>query len=82
MQDTLVCFAVLVADAVLLKTIMVDWQQRPLSWRSSTTKRTTSCSWIFNIGDTVDDIGESTILDVQKSGMYLLQIERVPSGAA
>ncbi|WP_296901143.1 hypothetical protein [Thiohalocapsa sp.] len=35
-----------------------------------------------NIGDTVDDIGESTILDVQKSGMYLLQIERVPSGAA
>jgi hypothetical protein len=26
--DNLVCAAVLVADAVIIKTIMVDWQQR------------------------------------------------------
>lgn len=44
--------------------------------------RDESLSWNVNIGYTVDGIGEITILDAQKSGMYPLQIERVLSDAA
>jgi uncharacterized protein YuzE len=44
--------------------------------------RDESLSWNVNIGYTADGIGEITILDAQKSGMYPLQIERVLSDAA
>ena len=39
--------------------------------------RDESVGWNVNIGYTVDGIGEITILDAQKSGIYPLQIERV-----
>ena len=44
--------------------------------------RDESVSWNVNIGYTADGIGEITILDAQKSGIYPLQIERVISEAA
>jgi uncharacterized protein YuzE len=39
--------------------------------------RDESISWNVNIGYTADGLGEITILDAQKSGIYPLQIERV-----
>ncbi len=36
----------------------------------------------MNIGYTADGIGEITILDAQKTGMYPLQIKRVLADAA
>jgi hypothetical protein len=36
-----------------------------------------SVSWNVNIDYTADGLGEITILDAQKSGIYPLQIERV-----
>jgi uncharacterized protein YuzE len=44
--------------------------------------RDESISWNVNIGYTADGIGEITILDAQKSGIYPLQIERVVADAA
>lgn len=44
--------------------------------------RNESLSWNLNIGYTADGIGEITILDAQKSGLYPLQFERVVSEAA
>jgi uncharacterized protein YuzE len=44
--------------------------------------RDESLSWNLNIGYTADGIGEITILDAQKCGIYPLQIERVVSEAA
>ncbi len=44
--------------------------------------RDESASWNVNIGYTADGIGEITILDAQKSGIYPLQIERVAADAA
>jgi uncharacterized protein YuzE len=44
--------------------------------------RDESVSWNVNIGYTAEGIGEITILDAQKSGIYPLQIERVVADAA
>jgi uncharacterized protein YuzE len=44
--------------------------------------RDESLSWNVNIGCTADGIGEITILDAQKNGIYPLQIERVLADAA
>ena len=44
--------------------------------------RDESLSWNVNIGYTADGIGEITVLDAQKSGVYPLQIERVVADAA
>ena len=44
--------------------------------------RDESASWNVNIGYTADGIGEITILDAKKSGIYPLQIERVAVDAA
>ena len=44
--------------------------------------RDESLSWNVNIGYTADGIGEITILDAQKTGIYPLQIERVLADAA
>jgi uncharacterized protein YuzE len=44
--------------------------------------RDESSSWNVNIGYTADGIGEITILDAQKNGVYPLQIERVLADAA
>lgn len=44
--------------------------------------RDESSSWNVNIGYTADGIGEITILDAQKTGMYPLQIKRVLADAA
>jgi uncharacterized protein YuzE len=44
--------------------------------------RDESISWNVNIGYTADGIGEITILDAQKSGIYPLQVERVVADAA
>lgn len=39
--------------------------------------RDESLSWNINIGYTKDGIGEITILEAEKNGLYPLQIERV-----
>ncbi len=39
--------------------------------------RDESLSWNINIGYTKDGIGEITILEAQKNGLYPLQIEKV-----
>lgn len=44
--------------------------------------RDESLDWNVNIGYTATGIGEITILDAKKSGMYPLQIERVVADAA
>jgi len=44
--------------------------------------RDESLSWNINIGYTQDGIGEITILDAQKNGLYPLQIEKVLSDVA
>jgi len=44
--------------------------------------RDESVSWNINIGYTAEGIGEITILDAQKSGIYPLQVERVVADAA
>ncbi len=44
--------------------------------------RDDSLNWNINIGYTQDGIGEITILEAQKNGLYPLQIERVLSDAA
>jgi len=41
-----------------------------------------SLSWNINIGYTQDGIGEITILDAQKNGLYPLQIEKVLADVA
>ncbi len=44
--------------------------------------RDESLSWSVNIAYTKDGIGEITILDAQKNGLYPLQIEKVLSDVA
>lgn len=44
--------------------------------------RDESVGWNINLGYTADGVGEITILDARKSGIYPLQIERVVSEAA
>jgi len=44
--------------------------------------RDETLSWNTNISYTEDGVGEITILDAQKNGLYPLQIERVLSEVA
>jgi uncharacterized protein YuzE len=44
--------------------------------------RDESVDWNVNIGYTASGIGEITVLDAKKSGIYPLQIERVVADAA
>ena len=44
--------------------------------------RDESLNWNINIGYTKDGIGEITILNAQKNGLYPLQIEKVLSEVA
>ena len=44
--------------------------------------RDESLNWNIHIGYTDDGIGEITILDAEKSGLYPLQMERVIADAA
>ena len=44
--------------------------------------RDETLNWNINIGYTQDGIGEITILDAQKNGVYPLQIEKVLSDVA
>ncbi len=44
--------------------------------------RDESLGWNINIGYTEEGIGEITILEAQKSGLYPLQIEKVLSDVA
>jgi uncharacterized protein YuzE len=44
--------------------------------------RDESLNWNIHIGYTEDGIGEITILDAEKSGLYPLQMERVIADAA
>ena len=41
-----------------------------------------SVSWNVNVGYTAEGLGEITILDARKSGIYPLQIERVVADVA
>lgn len=42
-----------------------------------TVVRDESVTWNVNVGYTAEGLGEITILDARKSGIYPLQIERV-----
>lgn len=44
--------------------------------------RDESLNWNINIGYTQEGIGEITILEAQKNGLYPLQIEKVLSDVA
>lgn len=44
--------------------------------------RDESLNWNINIGYTQDGIGEITILEAQKNGLYPLQIEKVLADVA
>ena len=44
--------------------------------------RDESVSWNISIGYTADGIGEITVLEAQKNGLYPLQIEKVLSDVA
>ena len=44
--------------------------------------RDESVSWNVNVGYTAEGLGEITILDARKSGIYPLQIERVVADVA
>lgn len=44
--------------------------------------RDESVSWNINIGYTKDGIGEITMLEAAKSGLYPLQIERILADVA
>ena len=44
--------------------------------------RDETLSWNTNIGYTEDGVGEITILDAQKNGLYPLQIEKILSDVA
>ena len=44
--------------------------------------RDETLNWNTNIGYTQDGIGEITILDAQKNGLYPLQIEKMLSDVA
>lgn len=44
--------------------------------------RDKSVSWNVNIGYTASGLGEITILEAKKSGLYPLQIERIVADAA
>ncbi|RKT44627.1 DUF2283 domain-containing protein [Thiocapsa rosea] len=56
-------------------TLFIEFSKDPIV-------RDETLSWNLNIGYTAAGIGEMTILDAQKSGVYPLQIERVISEAA
>jgi hypothetical protein len=47
-----------------------------------TVVRDESVSWNVNVGSTAEGLGEITILDARKSGIYPLQIERVVADVA
>jgi uncharacterized protein YuzE len=47
-----------------------------------TVVRDESASWNVNVGYTAEGLGEITILEARKSGIYPLQIERVVADAA
>jgi hypothetical protein len=56
-------------------TLFIEFSKDPIV-------RDETVSWNVNIGYTATGIGEMTILDAQKIGVYPLQIERVISEAA
>jgi len=53
-----------------------------IEFSKGTILRDESVGWKINLGYTADGVGEITILDAQKSGIYPLQIERVVADAA
>ncbi|HYN78112.1 MAG TPA: DUF2283 domain-containing protein [Lamprocystis sp. (in: g-proteobacteria)] len=53
-----------------------------IEFSKGTILRDESVGWNINLGYTADGVGEMTILNAKKSGIYPLQIERVVSDAA
>ena len=53
-----------------------------LEFQKGNIVRDESLSWNINIAYTEDGIGEITILEAQKHGLYPLQIEKVASDVA
>ena len=53
-----------------------------IEFSKGTIVRDESLSWNINLGYTEDGLGEITILEAQKNGLYPLQVERVLSDAA
>lgn len=53
-----------------------------IEFSKGTILRDVSVGWNINLGYTADGIGEISILEAQKSGIYPLRIERLVSDAA
>ena len=53
-----------------------------IEFSKSKVVRDESLNWNIHIGYAEDGIGEITILDAEKSGLYPLQMERVIADAA
>jgi len=56
-------------------TLYLEFSKEPIV-------RDESASWNVNIGYTDKGLGEITILDAQKSGIYPMQVEKILSDVA
>ncbi len=56
-------------------TLYIEFSKEPVV-------RDESVNWNINIGYTEEGIGEMTILEAQKSGIYPMQVEKIVSEAA
>jgi uncharacterized protein YuzE len=66
----------------LMKIIYYEEDMLFIEFQKGKVVRDESLNWNVNIAYTNDGIGEITILDAQKNGLYPLQIEKVLSGVA
>jgi len=65
-----------------MKIIYYEEDMLFIEFQKGKVVRDESLNWNVNIAYTNDGIGEITILDAQKNGLYPLQIEKVLSGVA
>lgn len=56
-------------------TLYIEFNKEPIV-------RDETANWNMNIGYTENGIGEMTILEAQKSGIYPIQIEKIVSETA
>jgi uncharacterized protein YuzE len=66
----------------LMKIIYYEEDMLFIEFQKGKVVRDESLNWNVNIAYTNDGIGEITILDAQKNGLYPLQIEKVLSDVA
>ena len=85
-NDNLVCAAIINNDSMaiegLVMKIVYDDDTLFIEFKKGEIIRDESLNWNTNIGYKKDGIGEITILEAQKNGLYPLQIEQVLSEVA